>query len=56
MDKEDRHLRTYTLEELEETICRDCSVNNMAEYACINHMKDSEAVCIDCCYCHKEEF
>ena len=51
-NKTDKHLRDYTLEELEATTCEDCLVNSMAEYACINYIKDNEPVCIDCCGCH----
>jgi hypothetical protein len=55
LNKTDRHLRDYTLEELETTTCEDCLVNSMAEYACINYIKDNTPVCVDCCGCHREE-
>ena len=51
-----KHLHSdYTIEELGKVLCQDCRKYNMAEYACINFMKDNEALCINCCYCHREE-
>jgi hypothetical protein len=55
LNKIEKHLRDWSAEELAELDCTDCLLNNMAEYACINHMKDNEAVCVYCCYCHREE-
>ena len=54
-NKTDKHLHAYSMEELLDTACEDCLANNMAEYACPTHMQDNEPVCVDCCYCHREE-
>jgi hypothetical protein len=46
-----KHLCDLTVEELEATLCQDCKVNNLAEYACRTFLKNNEAVCCECCEC-----
>ena len=45
------HLYSSPVEVLEKTLCEECGENNMAEYACRNHLKDNEAKCCECCWC-----
>lgn len=52
----DPHLMDLTIDELSLIPCWDCDTLYMDEYACINHLKDNEAICCDCCGCHEEEF
>ena len=54
-NKTDKHMTEYTLEELEATLCQDCSVNNMAEYACRDEIKSNVALCVDCCHCSEHD-
>jgi hypothetical protein len=52
-----KHLREFTLQELEATVClTDGCDNNMAEEACPNCIKDNEAICVDHCGCWEEEY
>ena len=58
MYKADKHLRDYTFEELQETICEFCEdpEMNMSEYMCPNCSKDNEIICVECCGCFDDEF
>lgn len=49
----EKHLRQYTVEELEAAICEWCldPDMNMAEYMCPNCSKDDEQICVECCGC-----
>ena len=49
------HLMDASIEELLDTVCEDCLVNNMAEYACRTHLKDNQPVCVDCCHCPEDD-
>jgi hypothetical protein len=49
------HLMDASIEELLDTACEDCLVNNMAEYACRTHLKDNQPVCVDCCHCPEDD-
>ena len=48
-----KHIRDYTLEELENTVCEFCMDSEMTldEYLCPNCSKDDEAICVECCGC-----
>lgn len=50
-----KHLKEFSLEELEATECVYCA-NNMAEYACPNCIKDNDPVCTECCGCCDEDY
>ena len=57
MYKADKHLRDYTFEELQQTICEACEdpEMNMSEYMCPNCSKDNEIICVECCGCFDDE-
>jgi predicted amidophosphoribosyltransferase len=57
MFKADKHLRDYTFEELQQTICEFCEdpEMNMSEYMCPNCSKDNEIICVECCGCYEDE-
>jgi hypothetical protein len=46
-----KHLRDYTLAELEVTICEFCRKPemNMAEFMCPTCSKGNEVICVECC-------
>ena len=53
----EKHLSTYTFEELSIAICEWCKdpEMNMSEYMCPNCYKDDEQICVECCGCYDEE-
>ncbi len=57
MSKADKHLREYTIEELETTICEFCldSEMTMDAFMCPNCSKDNEIICVECCGCYEDE-
>ena len=48
-----KHLRDYTLAELEQTICEFCKDPEMTmdAYKCPTCSKDNEIICTECCGC-----
>lgn len=57
MFKVDKHLREYTIEELEQTICEFCKDPEMTmdAFMCVNCSKDNEIICVECCGCYSDE-
>ena len=52
-----KHVREWSITELEQTICEFCKDPEMTldVYLCPNCAKDNEKICTECCGCYDEE-